>query len=115
LGRTITQTQSAYNGGTSVQQSTYNTLGQLIKKTKTGQSATLYQYDGLGQLQYSGLDVNNNGQLDLGGTDRITETRSQVYEDTNNIWWNRTQTSVFNVANSSTPVLLKDVRQKLVP
>jgi len=115
LGRTISQTQPAFGGGTFTKQSVYNTLGQMAKTTQTGMSATLYQYDGLGQLQYAGLDVNNNGQLDLGGTDRITETRSQVYVDSNNVWWNRTQTSVFNVMNSSTPVLKSDVRQKLVP
>lgn len=115
LGRTINQSQPAFGGGTFVKGSTYNTSGQLIETTQTGMSATLYQYDGLGQLQYMALDVNNNGAIDLGGTDRITETRSQVYEDSNSVWWNQKLTYVFNQSGSSTPVLKSEVRQKLVP
>jgi RHS repeat-associated protein len=115
LGRTISQTQPAFGGGTFTKQSIYNTSGQLTKTTQTGMAATLYQYDGLGQLQYTGLDVNNNGILDLGGSDRIAETRTQVYEDSNSIWWNQTLTYVFNQTGNSTPVLESEVRQKLIP
>jgi len=115
LGRTILQSQPAFGGGTQTKQSFYNSLGQLTKTTQTGMAPILYQYDGLGQLQYSGLDVNNSGQLDLGGSDRITETRSQVYVDSNSVWWKQDLTYVFNQAGSSTPVLKSEVRTKLVP
>src|SRR6185312_13997330 len=65
LGRTITQTGPAFGGGTVTAQAFYNSSGQLTKTTQTGVAPTLYQYDGLGDLQYTGLDVNNNGTLDL--------------------------------------------------
>jgi RHS repeat-associated protein len=117
LGRNIAQTLPAFNSTTvfNTKQSFYNTIGQLVKSAQTGRSATLYQYDGLGKLQYTALDVNNNGTIDLGGPDRITETRSDIFEDGSSVWWNRTQTSVFTTAGGSTPVLSSDVRQKLVP
>jgi hypothetical protein len=72
LGRTIAQTTPAFGGGTIVKASIYNNMGQLTQTVQSyynssgqfvenTQSATLYQYDGLGKLLYTALDVNNNG------------------------------------------------------
>ncbi|HVW20932.1 MAG TPA: hypothetical protein VHC86_06920, partial [Opitutaceae bacterium] len=114
LGRTLSQTSPAFGGGTLSAQAFYNSSGQLTKTTRTGVAATLYQYDGLGDLQYSGLDVNGNGTLDLGGTDRIAESRTQVYTDGTS-WWVQNLSYVFNQPGSSAPLLQSESRQKLVP
>ena len=118
LGRAIAQSEPSFGSTTlfDTKQNFYNSSGQLFETTQTGKAATLYQYDGLGQLQYTALDICGSGlPISTSGTDRITGTSSQVYEDSNGIWWNRTQTFVYNVAGSSTAAPLSDVRQRLVP
>jgi RHS repeat-associated protein len=55
----------------------YNHLGQLIREEDPDGVRTLYQYDALGRREYAAVDLNQNGQIDPGGTDRIT----RVVED----------------------------------
>ncbi|MDR1284423.1 MAG: type IV secretion protein Rhs [Opitutaceae bacterium] len=58
---------------------TYNARGLLTKIARSGGFAPiLYEYDTIGNLLRSGLDLNANGILDIAGTDRITETDTQI-------------------------------------
>ncbi len=119
LGRPVTEERPAPPGAspsTFTVTSTYNSVGQLTKRSETGIADTLYQYDGQGELQYSGLDVNANGSLDLGGMDRVTQVRSQVYNDTSQgAWYLQRQAYVYNQDNNGTPLLQSDTRTRLVP
>jgi RHS repeat-associated protein len=118
-GRTIKEERPAPIGAsptTFTKQYAYNASGQLIKGTETGVADTLYQYDGQGALQYSGLDINANGSLDLAGPDRVTQTRTQVYNDTSaGVWYAQNLTYVYNQDSSSTALLQSEKLTRLVP
>jgi len=60
----------------------YNSIGQLTKTTTTGSAPTLYEYNALGQQIRTAQDINENGTIDISGTDRITESDS-YYEEIN--------------------------------
>jgi len=90
LGRTI-RTESPGFSVSSVpfvatNSSFYNSLGQLIRTTSTGQADTLYVYDSLGQQFRSGLDLNRNGILDLSGPDRVSESFTAYQSDGSDYW-----------------------------
>jgi RHS repeat-associated protein len=118
-GRTIKQEQPAppsASPSTFTKQYYYNSSTQLTKTTETGLADFLYQYDAQGELQYSGLDINADGDLDLAGPDRVTEVRSSVYYDSGTTaWYARNLTYVYNQESSSTALLQSDVRTRLAP
>ena len=58
----------------------YNGLGQLAKSTDADGVATLYTYNGRGELETTAVDVANPGVIDFGGADRITRT-TNVWEN----------------------------------
>jgi YD repeat-containing protein len=118
-GRKVKEERPAPPGAspsTFTKQYFFNSSGQFIKTTETGLADTLMQYDAQGELQYTGLDLNANGSLDLAGTDRVTEVRSQVYNDTSaGVWYLRNRTYVYNQASSGTALLQSDAQTRLVP
>ena len=59
-------------------QSWYNGLGQLWKSRDPDGVITLYQYNSKGELEYSVIDLNQDGVVDLTGTDRITRTLRDI-------------------------------------
>lgn len=63
---------------TAYSQRVYNNSGQLRKSIDPDGVTTLYQYNGQGQLEYSAVDMNQNGAIDFGGTDRITQSLRSV-------------------------------------
>ena len=94
--------------------SVFNTAGQLTRVEQTNLANTLLVYDGLGQLEYSGLDMNGNGTLDLAGTDRITRTRTQVVEQ-GGTWWRQALTYLYNQENTANTVTQSEILDRLVP
>ena len=82
LSQIVKQEIPAFNSGLSFQLSLYNTAGQLIKtEQRDGSnqlllSPTLNEYDALGDLVRTGLDVNSNDVLDPASNDRIQETEA---------------------------------------
>jgi RHS repeat-associated protein len=56
----------------------YNGKGQLWKERDPDTVATLYEYNTRGELEFTALDLNQNGAIDFAGTDRITRTLSDV-------------------------------------
>jgi RHS repeat-associated protein len=64
------------NGG--VSRKHYNAVGQLIKEVDADNVTTLYAYDDQGQISVTALDMDRNGVIDYGGTDRITRTTHSV-------------------------------------
>jgi len=96
----------------------YDNKGQFIKTEKkldtTPISAdVIYEYDSLGNLLRSGLDLSvpANGILDLNSTDRISETEtSYVYE--NSAWWQLTESRTY-LDGSGQPVPTSKVKRRL--
>ena len=58
--------------------SIYNSKGQLVKDIDPDKVTTLYQYNAQGALQYTAIDVNQNGTIDLSGLDRVTQADRDV-------------------------------------
>lgn len=99
----------------------YNTKGQLVRtETWSGGVKTLadmlYEYDEMGELVRSGLDVNTNGTLglaaDLASEDRITEIESG-YEPVGGVWWQDTTTTVYTRNEAGGAPVSTRVRRKL--
>jgi len=116
LGRT-TRTEHPGFSGTSqpvfFEQNTYNTTTGLLARTDhTVGSATLYQYDPLGSLILSGLDVNNNGTLDLASADRITGQNKWIVNDSG-AWWLATTSYTYAGTGSSVATTLGSTGERL--
>jgi YD repeat-containing protein len=62
-------------------QSFYNAQGQLVKQVDPDGVTTLYQYNAIGELAYTAIDMNQNGSIDWSGPDRITQTTNDVITD----------------------------------
>ncbi len=52
----------------------------------TGSAPTINYYDVLGNVIRSGLDVDQDGELETVSADRITES-DIAYEQANGAWW----------------------------
>jgi len=100
-GRRIREEKPGFGGTTLTNEYFYNSLGQLEKETTPGMSATLYEYDELGQLIRSGFDINDNDSLDLSSNDRIGETSSCYEQDGSSDWWLVSSNGVYAIANSN--------------
>jgi len=103
LGRTVKDEKPGF-GGTSLSTFySYNSKGQLTLTTNSQQPATLYEYNELGQQTRSGLDINNNGLLDLAGPDRVTESASWFDQDDAGNYWQVRASILYAGNNSATP------------
>ncbi len=88
LGR-VCKTVYAAASGSPTSQSHYNNLGQLCKAVDPDGVVTLYAYNDKGEMEYTCLDSNRNGVIDLGGQDRITRTINEVTNYTD-LWGSAT-------------------------
>ena len=88
--------KAVYSSTSIYDEETYNEKGQKIRSRDADGVVTLYQYNALGELEYTAVDVNTNGVIDFNGTDRITrnvksylaggKTRRETYVwGTNNV------------------------------
>jgi RHS repeat-associated protein len=82
----------------------YNNLGQAYEQIDPDGVITLSTFNGKGEQEYSVIDMNQNGAIDLGGTDRITRTVMDAHSD-GGIDARRTLTYVWPT-NSSTNCIL---------
>ncbi len=56
----------------------FNAKGQLTNEVDPDGVSTLYFYNDLGELSFTVLDMDRDGQIDWAGTDRITEATNDV-------------------------------------
>ena len=77
--------------------------GQLSRMTATGAVPTLYEYSELGDQVRSGLDVNDNGVLDLSGPDRVNESAAWYEQDASGNYWQCRASILYAGDNSATP------------
>lgn len=90
----------------------YGSGGRLARVESPGQADTLYQYDDLGNLIRTALDVDGDESVDLAGPDRVSETQTTIEED-NGAYWQVTATSQYATPNDDTPTLTGSTRTRL--
>jgi hypothetical protein len=59
----------------------FNSLGQRVAEVDADGVTSRFIYNGQGEMTYSGIDVNQEGNLDLDGSDRITRFDADVTFD----------------------------------
>ena len=107
LKRSIFLEKSGFNGTVS-ETNFYNAKNQLTKTTQAGLAVTLYEYDSRGNQVRSGLDVNDNGTLDLAGNDRITEQENMI----DGTWLTAT-TKVYGTTGGATATIVETTKKRL--
>ncbi|MBI5693764.1 MAG: RHS repeat-associated core domain-containing protein [Verrucomicrobia bacterium] len=119
LGQVVRTEKNGFGSGAPMVQEHYfattagaaNT-GKLVKTTETEKGATLYEYDPLGRVKRSGLDMDGNGTLDLASSDRIQDFDSFV-EQVLGEWWSTSVTRGYPTRDSANSVILSQKRQRL--
>jgi RHS repeat-associated protein len=114
LGRKIREEKPKFGGGLFQTVYIYNAAGQLVKKAETGVAASLYQYNALGELQFTGVDMDGNDTLTLASLDRVSEVRTKIINQ-DGAWWSQTLNYVYGQENNGTPTLTGETLTKLVP
>jgi len=119
LGRSVVEERPAFDHGTPISMiSTYDTTtGRLLKSEfKHGSTLliapTLYEYNEMGEVVRTGLDIGENGTLDLASLDRINDTQSS-YVKLSGEWWRETIQKTYRAATSNTPSTVSTVRERL--
>lgn len=97
-----------------IEENTYSmSTGQLTKTTRTGYTApTRYEYNTLGQMVRSGLDIDNDGDLELASMDRITDTET-TFELDSGTWWSKKTTTTYPDDNANTHPIVTTSKQRL--
>lgn len=91
----------------------YDTNTGLLKETQQpGMADTLYFYDSTGDLTESGLDVDNNGQLDPISEDRYSEFSRDYLLDNGN-WYSHQATTTYLKNNASSDKMVSTVKRQL--
>jgi RHS repeat-associated protein len=102
LGLLIGETSPSFLGTGNVStEYNYDQYNRLIAQSQTGMANRLYEYDAVGKIIRSGLDMNGNGQLDLASGDRITDN-DRIYQIDEGVWYDVSTTKVYPVINNST-------------
>jgi RHS repeat-associated protein len=73
--------------------------GRLLTVSRTGYAPTRNDYDNLGTVIRSGLDIGNDG-LVFNSSDRISEN-NQYFEYFNSAWWLHQETKTYPFANGT--------------
>ncbi|MBP9025503.1 MAG: hypothetical protein KBH81_05055 [Phycisphaerae bacterium] len=74
--------------------------GLLMRIENPGKADTLYAYDALARVLYACLDVDDDGTIDLGETDRISSSVT-AFESADSAWWEVTRSYVYAADGSS--------------
>ena len=106
----ISREQSGF-GGNVIESNTYNVQNQLIKMTRTGSAPILLEYDELGEIARFGLDVNNDGALELASNDRIVDRNITFFVDDG--WWQIVTSKVYGTEDSAVSTIFEIERERL--
>lgn len=121
LGQLVKIERPAYDGGVLTTSYAYNAKGQKTRQRQrhfsgatetTLMADTLFEYDALGNVSRSGLDVNANGALELASAERMTDTVT-TFAQSESAWWRVKQTKVYPALNSAAAVQVSETRQRL--
>lgn len=112
MSRIVEDDQPGFTGQSDmVENYSYNSGGQLTQVTRTGYAPTEFQYDVLGNLTYSGLNL--GGNLAPNSTDRVKYTNVYFTTDSTGSSWLEKDTTVYPIANSSTAYTISTRKQRL--
>ncbi len=111
VGRTIKVERPGFTN-VEITANYYDHMGRLIKTTSPGQADTLYAYDELGNQVQSGLDVDNNGSLELASNDRITESET-LYTPVNESWWQSAAQRIYATESDGTGTTVSTQKTRL--
>ena len=104
LGRVIATLTPAFGGGWLIASNHYDGASdRLLRATRGGAPDTLHQYDALGDLAATALDLDGNGAIDPAGPDRITASATRYEQDASNIWWRVTASISYPETDSAAP------------
>ncbi len=95
-----------------MRQSLYNGRGQLVKEIDSVGVTRLHLYNGKGEREYSAIDMNGDGQLNLDGTDRVTRNVSE-YSQRDGLTVRRTSTYVWSEAAKDSSQLISSQETSL--
>ncbi|RRK01340.1 RHS repeat-associated core domain-containing protein [Opitutaceae bacterium TAV4] len=121
LGQTISEEKPALGNNILFISYIYDTCGHLIRKRQghnTGDAPmrliadTLIEYDALGNISRTGLDVNANDTLDLASSDQILDTIT-TFSQYELAWWLVRQTKVYPTVNNNSAIQVMGFRQRL--
>jgi YD repeat-containing protein len=83
-------------------QTVYNAQGQRVKEIDPDGVTSLFAYNANGELEYQALDVNQDGQINLKGQDRVTRTVRE-YGQRDGLTVERTSTYEWPTLNNDKP------------
>lgn len=115
MGRTVRKSRPGFTGQEDfVESFTFDPAnGQLKSQTRTGYAPTLFEYNSLGEVARSGLDVSGvTGALDLNGRDRISDTDTS-YERILNDWWLTTVQKTYFANDNPTATVVARTRKRV--
>ena len=114
LGNVVKTIVPRFNGtGTLTSTNTYDPkTGRLTKSINPGMADTLYSYNSLGDLEFKGLDINNDGKLTEASTDVLVKYETNNVKDSTG-WWVDQKTYGYGTMNSSAKTLLTQSRTRV--
>ncbi|MES2736646.1 MAG: RHS repeat-associated core domain-containing protein [Verrucomicrobiota bacterium] len=113
LGQLLREVSPGPNGDDVTISYVYNNKGQLVRKSKNGFADSIFEYDSQGRLTRSGMDVNENGFLDLVSADIVEDVVEFYEKDLSNKWWKVIKTIKCLNDTNSTDVHEEQVREKM--
>lgn len=121
LGRTIKEEKPGFGGTVVTTANEYNDKGQrTATRTWTGDAtnaplrpAMLYEYDEVGELFRTAVDVNGNDAIDLAGPDRVNETQTRIVKKYGERW-RESLSKVYPEAGGTNPVVVATQRQAML-
>lgn len=84
----------------------YNDLGQLVKESDPDGVVTLYAYNGKGEREVTAIDLDQDGVIDYGGIDRITQVVRDVASKSGGVIVDRATTRVWATDNAATATVV---------
>ena len=110
-GRLVKTTAPGYLGDI-VTTNHYNSQGQLWKTSTPGMAATVREFDDLGEVRRSGLDVSGSDSLLPASDDRFTEIHStHVFEE--GAWFDVRETITYPGSGDTTPATLSITKDQI--
>ncbi len=110
-GRTVRVEKPGFSG-TQSSRYRYNTLGQIIGMETEGLAPLVFEYNDLGMVIRSGLDIDANGSLDDASMDRIAGSET-VYVEKDGHFWRETRDTFLGKDNQEDVSILSMTRERL--